>query len=99
MFRVGQKVVCIKSGAWHSLNGDEHDGPAYGDVVTIRGFDTSKQGGLLFHEWRRPQHLYSDGTERGYLHIRFRPVVERKTDISIFTKMLTPDTRRVQERA
>lgn len=98
MFRVGQKVVCIKNGPWYSSNGDVQEGPAYGDVVTIRGFD-SKKNGLLLREWERPQHLYSDGTERGYIYSRFRPVAEHKTDISIFTKMLTPNKRRFQERA
>lgn len=32
----------------------------------------------------------------GFFSWRFRPVVERKTDISIFTKMLTLATRQVE---
>lgn len=37
-FRVGQKVVCIKKGAWvytYRENKIKGDGPAYGDIVKI----------------------------------------------------------------
>lgn len=83
-FRVGQKVVCIKRGNWTGI----HVGPKFGDVLVIRGFDTHPQKGLLF-EGICSGEYYIGSEERGYDQSRFRPIVERKTDISIFTKMLT----------
>jgi hypothetical protein len=89
-FRVGQKVVCV------------NDEPS-----RFTGFPTNvKKGGVytitktflhprgvpcvLLKEIEVPrQHL-------GYDASRFRPVGERKTDISIFTAMLNPSKEHVR---
>lgn len=99
-FRVGQKVVCI-----NDADGESHwlvptvgdmDGLTRGCVYTVREiyFDVVWAKTLVrLEEIRRPPCLL-DGQpfECGFYPERFRPVVDRKTDISIFTAMLT-DTK------
>lgn len=98
MFHVGQKVVCIKG---HP----EYVGcvvPVVGSTYTIRGVDETC--GLLFEEiinriatcFDLSSGAISYG-ECSFWIDRFRPVIERKTDISTFTEMLTPN--RVREPA
>lgn len=92
-FRVGQKVVRIEGGTF-DLYPDER-GPSEGEVVTIRHIEFCHDGvGLAFEEYRNPHH-YPDQKfpEAVFLAWRFRPVVEKKTDISIFTEMLKPKQR------
>lgn len=74
MFHVGQKVVCVDAGIWRKI--------ANNVVYTIHSINADH--GL----WLRL--IEVDPLGGGYLSSRFRPVVERKTDISIFTAMLTP---------
>lgn len=106
MFRVGQKVVCVDDGGpgqWApesrlTVGGVytiKELGRAVADAPGVRLFERvlSSQPGRVGSFSKKP---FSDNF---YMASRFRPVVERKTDISIFTKMLTPKTRRVQERA
>jgi hypothetical protein len=92
-FFVGQKVLCIKSKRWRSMHNGRfmssaERGPKYLEVVTIREFDDSF---LRFVEYRNSP--IRGGVECSFDPRHFRPVVERKTDISIFTKMLTPNSR------
>lgn len=77
MFHVGQKVVCIDAtsyGPWPHLK----QGAVY-TVLLTTAFDGNRA------------YLTVDCQEGGgqYMRHRFRPIVEKKTDISIFTKMLT----------
>lgn len=92
-FYVGQKVVCVYSFP-HEGHPDDVDGyPIRGNIYTVRGTITWPEpiglGLYLFEIVRRPLL-----TEAGYCHERtfaaaaFRPVEERKTDISIFTEIL-----------
>lgn len=95
MFRVGQKVVCVDA------SGVASPFIVRGRVYTITGFDNRRAGnsdqpGLYLAEVRAVE---TRENYASFLARRFRPIVERKTDISIFTKMLTPKKRRVQERA
>ena len=96
-FRVGQKVVCIDD--------EEREGPGEytvlpvkGRVYTVRGvaswqWNSGVSGvGVYLEELYRP--LTSFG-EAPWGCDRFRPVVERKTDISIFKAMLTPSKEQV----
>lgn len=101
MFHVGQKVVCVYSGTWQ-VHGHETT-PKHGCVYTIRAIDpsTSKGPGLLFYEIKnRPdQYVGPNGwrlIEKRWWAMRFRPIQERKTDISIFKAMLTPKKVRVE---
>jgi hypothetical protein len=90
-FRVGQKVVCItaprKNGNWSGLHPS-----VKGRIYTVRETYTSPYNGKLslrFEEHINPICPCWD-IECGYTAERFRPIVERKTDISIFTAMLRP---------
>lgn len=91
-FRVGQKVVCIRKDAWEGGYQDETD-PIYGHVYTIREIVDYPHGpvGLLLVEIVNPPRHYAEGFhECDFQSPNFRPVVERNTDISIFTAMLKP---------
>lgn len=73
MFHVGQKVVCVDASLPANLWHREHP--------------------LILREIYVVRHLFIkcidiDGSRRGWQNWRFRPLVERKTDISIFTEML-----------
>lgn len=80
-FQVGQKVICIND---TPMPGQKIFGPAIprkGCIYTVIGFRSCRDGsdGLVLDidkDWQ-------------YFAWRFRPIVERKTDISVFTKMLT----------
>lgn len=86
-FRVGQRVVCVD---------DAHDstlkkGMLYTVSEVFEGFSLSQQSymvGLRLKNVAPPIGL------RGHAALFFRPVVERNTDISVFTRLLntTPET-------
>jgi len=77
-FRVGQKVVCVDASGCASADLSE------GTIYTVRQvqppIDNATPRVLLF----------GSRETIGWYASRFRPLVERKTDISIFTRMLTP---------
>ena len=78
-FHVGQKVVCVDVG-------EPNEHLRVGAVYTVAG-----GGG----NWLREPSIFLVETKHPLSGLpfwsrRFRPIVERKTDISIFTKMLTP---------
>ena len=84
-FRTGQKVACVSTSNGIDLPGE----PAVGDTATISNVYVAADGTLMLElvEWPSPE------TERvyaGWDAKYFRPIVERKTDISIFKKMLKP---------
>lgn len=92
-FRVGQKVVCIREFRDTRCPLTKH-WPKLNVVYTIREIRVSRSDGeLYFHlnELVNPVGNFSQGRGEAYFYSRnFRPVVERKTDISIFTEMLAP---------
>lgn len=100
MFKVGQKVVCVNTdmlpnrpdwAKWHDLDGLTKD-----QVYTVReimpGYQNCWNDGPLdcirVEEIRRSSR--KSGHEVPFACFRFRPLEEQKTDISIFTAMLTP---------
>lgn len=99
MFHVGQKVVCVDNGpdCFGHAKWLDNDAPIVGHVYTIRRcfldddnhpivwLDEIKRGPIARNIW---------GEAIGYHSIRFRPVIERKTDISVFTAMLAPTSNR-----
>lgn len=95
-FYVGQKVVCVDAdpGSYDSKGvtaSSDMDGLAHGRVYTIRaaGVDPFwREPALWLDEVVRPIRVVSH--EVGFGAFRFRPVVERETDISIFRAMLNP---------
>jgi hypothetical protein len=86
-FRVGQKVVCVDASP------AEHGFVCFkwivrGRVYTVRSL--TPYDGLLLEEVIDHTRPHLNGRERGFKSQRFRPIVERKTDISIFKAMLNP---------
>ena len=97
MFRVGQKVVCINAGllpGWRCFDGWlDNDAPTEGAIYTVTSVHADHDGDMVLHlaEIRRgPIARREWGEAVGYGIARFRPVVERKTSIEIFQKMLIP---------
>ena len=83
-FRAGQKCVCIKEGNWTCPDGsgNERGDPVKGGIYTIDRIHAADVVGdvyLSLAECRRDSNYRSD---------RFRPIVTRKTNISIFTAIL-----------
>jgi hypothetical protein len=76
MFRVGQKVVCV--------NAKECGLLIKGQIYTVLSLNPRGCEGAIEVDCAP-----SSSGCRGYFAWRFRPLVERKTDISVFTKMLT----------
>lgn len=106
-FHVGQKVVRISSqnrAHGRSMSASEarrrgYSYPDIGDVVTIRTLNVWPWGVILtFHEHDNShiQRQLGENYEPGFGANHFRPVVERKTDISIFTAMLNPSKQGVE---
>jgi hypothetical protein len=87
MYRIGQKVICVNASLDYkgiSTNLIEKK------IYVIEQICTDMFGiGLVVAG------AYSWHPSKAYRATRFRPIVEHKTDISIFTEMLRP----VKERA
>lgn len=90
MFRVGQKVVCVDD----NPNGDSGVFPKEGSIYTVswcsEWYNPISSRALIcvrLAEINRPKSRL--GFVFPYRATRFRPVVERETDISVFQKMLT----------
>jgi hypothetical protein len=103
-FHVGQNVTMIQTWEQYlagavNVNLPEPDEtiPEFGRVYTIRA--VSLMWGrefLRFVEIVNPIKLFVEGLDEVVFPARnFRPVIERKTDISIFTSMLTPNRQKV----
>jgi len=104
MFYVGQKVERVRSldsQAARSIAEGRKAGAVYpvaGVVYTIRAIWFGDFGKELLHLVEIDNsHLTTAGwlAEPGFASRNFRPVVERKTDISIFKAMLNPSNERV----
>lgn len=104
MFRVGQKVVCVRvpeKAICFLLRNAKL--PMVGGVYTIRDIVQFKNCLLLFRELDNA-HLanaeYQGGRiidgEPGFRADCFRPLVERKTDISIFRRILKDADKRIE---
>lgn len=94
-FRVGQKVVCVVAKIGDTAPGGIE--PDLGDIGTVVATGWAEEFGqqwIDLMEWPAPENL-ALGFGRGWLAESFRPVVERKTDISIFTAMLNPSRETV----
>lgn len=101
-FHVGQKVVCVDAGGLDRLYVLGVDGRiVHEPYCSLRLGEIYTISAIFPHHLRGHSVATLLETERppglGYRLARFRPVVERKTDISIFTEMLGP--QRELERA
>jgi hypothetical protein len=89
MFYVGQRVVCVNdSPAWDGHVPFVRKGAIYTIRCVSPAEDCDGNLGLRFHEVADPPPRPMMAP--WYCATRFRPVVERKTDISIFMRMLRP---------
>lgn len=104
-FRVDQKVICVNDGRpWESWKAwldhkwsqfwHPYTSPKIGSIYTVTNVYTSFDGELCL-ELAEITDANPEFWEPGFFASMFRPVQERKTDISVFTKMLTPKKRRV----
>jgi hypothetical protein len=100
-FHVGQKVVCVDD-SWEHVPGESDglDGLKKGSIYTVR------KAGLTGWDGRGPclciveivrRHISPKCDDAPYWERRFRPLVERETDISVFTAMLKPKLERVDQ--
>lgn len=92
-WHVGMKVVCVKEGAWSPPMKQADSYPVYGGVYTIREINlgNDEKPYLTFEEIRNaPVYRRGDDMHEAWFAARqFRPVQKRKTDISIFRRLLT----------
>lgn len=92
MFRIGQKVVCVNTGkgAYGEIT------PVLGEVYTIREVKMHRKGpGYRLVEIVNAPADYAQGVmECSFAHSCFRPVVERKTDISFAHEILRKTSRK-----
>jgi hypothetical protein len=85
MFRIGQKVVCVKDN-WKNAFPEETM-PRRRQVLTVR--TVSDDGFLRFVEIVNPVLHYGEGEfECEFDRKKFRRIVEKKTDISVFEEIL-----------
>lgn len=93
-FRVGQKVVCVDGSPTPNRRGVPLiKGNTYTVVGTNNEPDTRGQA-IAVAEVDASHSSYLTGF---FYSSRFRPVVEKKTDISIFTEMLKPKQRELTQ--
>jgi hypothetical protein len=92
-FRIGQKVECIREAGIGKKNLETD--ARFGEVYTIRGFlEYDGILGLFLQEIINPPTLTTIGViERAMTASRFRPIVECKADISVFTALLNTSNR------
>lgn len=96
-FHIGQKVVCISDVTAHIqayYPGSNY--PRLNSIYTIRHIGADRKGALLTfseldnsHFIGQTLHGFCFDMEPGFGSEHFRPIVELKTDISVFTRMLT----------
>lgn len=106
-FNIGQKVECVGGGksarpqafwdAWRAEHGVTL--PRRGTIYTVRDARLAANGTqrIRLAEIINPAVPFSDAPDQEpwFRSASFRPVVERKTDISIFIKMLAPKARQL----
>lgn len=97
-FFVGQKVVCVDDSTVSFLGWCSGAEVTQGKIYVVRGIAVTALGvpGLRLIE--RINRGNSGLADYPYRATRFRPVTERKTDISIFSEMLTPNGVKQNER-
>lgn len=99
-FHVGQKITLVFSFGPMSIAKAIEKGvdlPKFEEVYTIREFDACCEHGSFLRVCEITNPLDPvDGLEPSFAAALFRPVITRKTDISIFKAMLTPSKEEVR---
>lgn len=107
-FQVGQKVVCVDDSG--PIDGDPRKVPG-GDYVpnmirrgaiytvrTVGFYPRWGEQGIRLHEVVNPIREYIGGnSEVCFAAHRFRPLIERKTDISVFTALLNNTPAKIKQ--
>lgn len=90
-FRVGQKVVCVDDNFDKRAKNYFTALPVRGEIYVVRGtlLFPDAHLGIALVGFPGERTAFNEFGEHMFFAKRFRPVVERKTDISIFEKMLT----------
>ena len=96
-FRIDQRIVCIDDD-WGlaPLCGQVQHWPKKGDVYTVRAIIVNGSNGKVFIRLREIVNPETDKHHEAEFWAEcFRPVVERKTDISVFQRLLQPNPENV----
>lgn len=89
MFHKGQKVVCINNKPYAGCIWYGREQPKLKTVYTVDRVGLDVDGILVVSLVEKPRHRSSIAEGLwGYRIDRFRPVIDKKTDISIFTQIL-----------
>lgn len=97
MFYVGQKVVCVDDEfidpSWEFVPYKPTKNKVYTVLkYALERFDTCTDFALWLVELPNPHVDWVNGfREIGFWSARFRPLVEKKTSIELFQKMLLPN--------
>lgn len=97
-FHVGQKVVCVNVRGLERHFYPRTRLPVERVTYTVRELLTIKGKPLLrLHEIVNHEYDFESGVFEPAFHVsRFRPITERKTDISIFKKLLQPNSKIIE---
>jgi hypothetical protein len=89
-FHINQKIECIRDDWHHPLAHLVQHLPRKRGIYHVRGFDLyyPRNAYLRLVEIVNPMFLQYD--EPSFFCGCFRPVIERKTDIGVFRKLLNP---------
>ncbi len=92
MFYSGQKVVCVDDSP--SVYGDE-SGLVKGDIYTVNKVMYSAEADRTCLDIVEVPNDWDNSWYWGFRPERFRPVTEKKTDISVFKEIVTkvPQTK------
>lgn len=90
---VGQKVVCVDASGW-AIGPLHPELPEEGNIYTI-ALITESNGhvGICLKEIET---LLMGSVKGLFQASKFRPLVQRQTDISLFTAMLNPSKQKVR---
>lgn len=91
-FRIGQKVICIDDRG--DKDGRSEIFPVKGSVYTIRAFHPEGDSILLEEIVNEPREYWQRFGELYFMLRRFRPLIERKTDIGFAHEILKKTTRK-----
>ncbi len=96
MFKIGQKVICVKEGSWKP----NPIGPRKDDIVTIDGFRTlNSKFYLLLSEYSTRQ---EDGIFHVYRDIQFKALTDNKViaellEIKLVEERLDVEVKELEE--
>jgi hypothetical protein len=101
-FQVGQKVVCFKGSEGNSISRSKalamgYTHPELGEVVTIKTLNVWPHMTILTfqeHDNSHIQRLLDSAYEPGFDAACFRPLAEKKTDISFAFEILRKATKK-----